>query len=229
MYFHFHQNLSNRCAAPREYAIATGTVIEKGEIVKLTAGLVVAIGDADQDDPYLGVAAEAHDGATAGRQKGLVIKVYDHPDDIFKIKPTNLITATGGSTTTFVVDGMKSGTITENVDDLFNGSKLKIIACAADSDLNGKIVSVSDWTASSGTFTIGETLSGAIASGDTAYLCPGPRLMSKYHLDLISDGTDIDWDTNGGEAIQIYGSDVDAFEVYVKLRLHMLGNGPAAL
>lgn len=43
--------------AIQEFPIATGTVIERGEIVKFTPATgVVAIGDVDQDDPYLGVA-----------------------------------------------------------------------------------------------------------------------------------------------------------------------------
>ena len=184
---------------------------------------------ADQDDPILGVAANGHDGSTDdGVNKATTIRVYDHPDDIFQIMSTNVLTATGGSTTTFVVDGMKSGTLAEHVDDLFNGSMIKIVNCAADSELNGKMVKVSDFTGSSGTFTLGETLPAALASGDTAYLCPGPRLVGKYHFDLVADGTDIDFDTNGGEAIQIYGSDVNTMTTYVKLRLHQLGNDAAA-
>lgn len=42
---------------PRVYPIATATAIEKGEVVSLTNGLVVAVADQDQDDPVLGVAA----------------------------------------------------------------------------------------------------------------------------------------------------------------------------
>jgi hypothetical protein len=228
-YFKFLKNLSNRCAGTREYPIASATAIEKGEIVRMSAGFIVAVGDSDQDDPYIGVAAEAHDGATAGRQAGTVIKIYDHADDIFQIYSTNVITATGGSTTTFVVDGMKSGTLTEHGDDFFNGSYLKIVSCAADSSLNGKTVKVSDWTGSSGTFTLAETLTAALASGDTAYLCPGPNAKIAYHYDLTSDGTDIDWDTNGGTCIQIYGSDPERMVTFVKLRLHQLGNYPATL
>ena len=228
-YFKFLKNISRMTPAPRSYPIAATTVIEKGEIVKISGGVVVAIGDADQDDPYLGVAANGHDGSTDdGVNKATTIRIFDHPDDIFQIFSTNVLTATGGSTTTFVVDGMKSGTISENVDDIFNGSKLRIVACAADSDLNGKEIAVTDWTAATGTFTLGETLPSALAAGDTAYLCPGPRMAGKYHLDLNSDGNDIDWDTNGGEAIQIYGSDPETMMTFIKLRLHQLGNDAAA-
>jgi hypothetical protein len=47
-YFKFLKNTSNRASAPREYAIASNTVIEKGEIVAIsTAGLITAIGNVD--------------------------------------------------------------------------------------------------------------------------------------------------------------------------------------
>lgn len=228
-YFKFLKNISRCNPAPRSYPIAATTTIEKGEIVVLSGGVITAIGNADQDDPVIGVAAHSHDGSTDdGVNKETTMKIYDHPDDIFQIFSTNTLTATGGSTSTFVVDGMKSGTISEHVDDLFNGSVLKIVSCAADSDLNGREVAVSDFTGSTGTFTLGETLPAALASGDTAYLCPGPRVTGQYHYDLNSDGNDIDWDTDGGEAIQIYGSDPETMKTFVKLRLHQLGNDAAA-
>jgi hypothetical protein len=44
-YFKFLKNKGNTVGQPRPYAIATGTAIEKGEVVKLTNGLVVAVGD----------------------------------------------------------------------------------------------------------------------------------------------------------------------------------------
>ncbi len=227
--FKFVKNISRCNPAPREYPIGAAVVIEKGEMVKMSGGTVVAIGDADQDDPILGVAANAHDGTTQdGVNNDNKIRVYDHADDIFQIFSKNILTATGGSTTTFVVSGMASGTITEHVDDFFNGSVLKIVSCAADSELVGKEIKVTDFTAATGTFTLGETLPAALASGDTVYLCPGLRVKTAYHYDLVADGNDIDWDTSGGEAIQIYGSDVRTMTTYVKLRLHQFGNDAAA-
>lgn len=42
----------------KPFYVVTTTAIEKGEVVKFTPGTgVVAIGDQDQDDPVLGVAA----------------------------------------------------------------------------------------------------------------------------------------------------------------------------
>jgi hypothetical protein len=219
-------NTSNPSQQPREFAIATGTAIEKGEIVKLSAGLVVAIGDADQDDPYLGVAAEEHDGATAGRQSGLVIKVYCHPDDVFVTTPKDAITATGGSTTTFVDSNLTAGFGT---DDLLNGGYIQLVNVQNDTSLNGKKIKISDYAQASGTITLSETLPVVIASGDTAYLCPGKRAVGNYAHDLNSDGTEIDWETAGGESIIIFDVDPETFKVFVKLRLHQLGNHVAAL
>jgi hypothetical protein len=59
----------------RSFPIVTNTAIELGEMVKLVGGFIVAVGDQDSDDPYLGIAAEPHDGATVG-QTGLKIRVY---------------------------------------------------------------------------------------------------------------------------------------------------------
>lgn len=220
-YFRFAYNKISPARQPKEYQIAAATVIEEGEIVKLSSGKVVAVGDTDQDDPYLGVAAEPHDGSTAGRQSGTVIKVYDHPDDVFALISTNAITASGGSTTTFVVDNMKSGTIASNYDDMHNGGYLKLVSVAADSSLNNKLVRISDFTAATGTFTLDETLSVALASGDTAYLCPGKLSIGTFHHDLDTNGIDINYeDSSAGEAIKIVDVDPNTFKVFIKLRLH---------
>ena len=225
-YFKWAYDLSgNKTPQILELPIATGTAIEFGEIVKFTPATgVVAIGDADQDDPYLGVAMEAHDGSTAGRQSGLLIKVSVSPTAVYKVKPRDTITATSGSTTTFVDSSLLPAT-----DDYFNGGKLHLVAVAADATLNGKIVSISDYTGSGGTLTLAETLSAVIASGDTAYLCPGPGVITAFGWDLNAAGTDIDWETSGGQSIQIVNVDPETFHVYVLLRLHQFGNGPAAL
>ena len=198
-------------AIMQELYIATGTVIELGEIVKFTPGTgVVAAAGTDLDDPSIGVAAEAHDGSTAGRQVGTKIKVLTSPTAVFSNQPKNVITATGGSTTTFVDSSLLPAT-----DDYFNGGYIQIVTCAADSDLIGKRVKISDYTGTGGTITLGETLTAALASGDTAYLCPGPLAVSAYGQDLDSDGMEIDFETSGGEGLQIVDVDPETFQVFV--------------
>jgi hypothetical protein len=223
--FRFVRNEANRVGNPRKYQIASNTAIEKGEVVKLTNGLVVAIGDADQDDPYLGISAVAHDGATAdGVQTATEILIYDDPNDVFAVYPTAYLTATGGSTTTFVDSSILPAT-----DDIFNGGAIKIRTCAADSTLVGRVIKISDFTGSGGTITLAETLPAAFAAGDTAYLCPGPRAIGQFGWDLNSDGDDINWESSGGESLVFVGSDIINFEVYFKLRLHLKGNNVNAL
>lgn len=219
-------NKANRASNPRKNSIASATAIQYGEVVKKTNGLVVAVGDTDQDDPYLGVSAEDHDGATTGgRQVGTEILIYDDPNDCFEYEPKELCTATGGSTTTFVDSNLQFA-----VDDQLNGGYLKIVSCAADSSLNGRKVKISDYTASGGTVTLAETLPVALAAGDTAYICPGPIAVGTYNWDLDSDGTGINWeDTSAGEAIRIDKVDPLNFKIYIQFRLHLNGNHPIAV
>jgi len=162
---------------------------------------------------------EAHDGSTDGRQSGLKIKVYTSPTAVFANTPKNANTATGGSTTTFVDSSLLPAT-----DDYFNGGAIQILTCAADSDLVGKRVAISDFTGSGGTVTLAETLTAALASGDTAYLCPGPLAITAYSWDLDSDNMEIDFESDTGTALQIVDVDPDTFQVYVKFRLHQFGN-----
>lgn len=218
-------NTSNRANQPREHEIATATNIKRGAVVTKTDSLVVLCDYTDMDDPQLGVTAEAHNGSSAGRQSGTKVKVYDHPDDVFKVKPRKVVTATGGSTTTFVNSNLRFAT-----DDHLNGGVLQIVNCQADSSLNGKKVLISDYTASGGTVTLSETLPVALQSGDTAYICPGKKAIGTFNWNLSDDGTDMDWeDASAGEAVQIHDVDPSTFTVFVKLRLHLNGNHPIAV
>ena len=202
--------------------IASGTAIEY-EIVKLTLGAVVAVGDTDQDDPYLGVPTELHDGTTDGRQSGTEIRIADDPDTIFENTPGKYITATGGSATTFVDSNILPAT-----DDVFNGGYLKIRTCAADSSLVDRKIKITDFTGSGGTFTFA-TQEVAFASGDTAYLCPGKRAEGQHGWDLNSDGTEIDFESNGAESIMLWRAIPERFMTQWILRLHQFGNGPATI
>ena len=222
--FKWLRNESNRVSNPRTYQIAAETAIEKGEMVKLTNGLVVAV-DADSDDPYLGIAACQHDGATVdGVQTATTIPIYDDPNDVFALYPSGVITATGGSTTTFVDSSLLPAT-----DNILNGGVIKIVTCALDSSLVGRVINISDFTGSGGTITLGETLPVAISAGDTALLLPGPRAIGQYGWDLNSDGDDINWESNGGESLIFVGSDILNFFAFFKLRLHIKGSHPGAL
>ena len=211
----------------KPFYIPSATVIEKGEVVKFTPGVgIAAIGDQDQDDPVLGVATEAHDGATTGRQTGTEIKVSCSPTACFRVPCALVLTATGGSTTTFVDSNLKPAT-----DDIFNGGYIKVVTCAADTDgvTIGKKIKITDYTGASGTITVGAQPY-AFAAGDTVKLFPGPLAVTSYSHNLTSDGTDIDFEeTAAGEAIQIIAADPINEELVIKFRLHQFGTHPKAI
>ena len=219
--FEFAYDLSgNKSAQIKDLVIPTATAIEYGEMVLYTpaVGVAVVAGTAF-DDPAIGVAGMEH-----AANSGTSIKVSTSPTAVYKIKPRVAITATGGSTTTFVDSNILPAT-----DDYFNGGYIEIASCAADSSLVGKRVKISDFTGATGTFTLAETLPAALAAADTAYLCPGPLAITAYGWDLNATGTDIDWETSGGEALEIVDVDPATFTVFVKLRLHQFGTYPKAI
>ena len=89
----------------RNYPIAAATAISAGEVVKLSAGLVVAAAAAETG-AILGIAAENHPGtadALNARANGTEILVYDNPELIFEC-PVPVIAAASGSATTIVPD-----------------------------------------------------------------------------------------------------------------------------
>lgn len=206
----------------KEFYIASGTVIEKGEMVKLVEGAVVAIGDVDQDDPYLGVAAEDHDGVTefpGSRQTGNKIKVYCSPTAVFRCKPDIKTTADSGSATTWVDDAF--GTIAA---DKFNGGYLKLKSATALTDYKNKAVRITDFATTSGTFT--GVFTGGVTAGDVAIVLPP---VGSIGWDFNADGTNLDLKANGGESIVILDVDTDLELVYFMLRLHQFGNHMIAI
>lgn len=204
----------------RKFPIASNTAIEKGEIVKLTAGFVTAVGDTDQDDPYLGLADEAHDGTSTG-QTGTEIMVLCSPTAVFKCKPNIVSTADSGNTTTWV-----DAEVGAHANDTWNGGHLKLKTTTALTVGIDKPILVTDFATTSGTFT--GTFTGGVTAGDTAVLLPP---VGSKGWSLNSDGTNLDFkaDPDDGHSFTIVDVDLDLELVYFILRLHQFGNGPAAL
>ena len=200
--------------------IATATVIDQGEIVKFTIGTgVEAAAGTDLDDPSMGVAINAH-----AANSGTEIKVSVSPTARYRHKCTNIITATGGSTTTFVVSGLLPQT-----DNIWNGGMLEIVDCVADPTLNGKRIPIADCTGATGTITVA-TQPAAFASGDTARICPGPLALTAHTWDLDSDGLNVDWDAAAvGEGLMLVDSDPANMIAFFMFRLHQFGNGTVAI
>lgn len=221
MAFEYAFDLSG-CTFPviKEFPIATDTNVSLGEVVALSAGKVAEV-DSDQDDPILGIAAENHDGSTAGRQKGLVIKVYCSPTAVFKVKAPDVVADSGNATT--LVDA-SYGTVGN---DEMNGGQLKLVSRGANSTLTlapGTIVPITDFATSTGTFT--GVFTGNTTAGDTYKLFPP---VGSHSWDLDAAATAIDWNTTGGEAVQIVGVDTVNDWIYFKFRLHEFGAHPAAI
>lgn len=223
------------CDTPviREFDIATATVIELGEVVKLdlATGYVVAVGDVDQDDPYLGIAEEAHTGVADTlnpRANGTKIRVLCSPTAVFKCKPAIISTCDSGTATNWVDGELVAGA--GFADDSFSGGYLKLTEKAAASTLTipvGWIGRIKDFTVAAGT-VIMETsaLVGAASAGDKALLFPP---FGSFGWDLNSDGTNLDIKAKGGESITIVDIDPVTEYVYFKLRLHQLGGYMVAL
>jgi hypothetical protein len=213
---------------PRPYYIAAATAIERGEVVLFTPGTgIAAVAGTDFDDPAIGVAAEAHDGSTAGRQSGTEILIFDDPAYVFKVVPRTESTTTGGDATSWIDSSLTAA------NDIFNGGHIVI------TDTNnvagfavGDVLTITDFANSGGDCTV-TGAGGTIASGMKGYIYPDKRAAGNFAFDLNSDGTNIDLDTAGGEALYIEDVKWDEWKkqatVYVKLRLHQKGNHVVAL
>jgi hypothetical protein len=198
----------------RKCYVADATAIEKGEPIIYTPGTGVAPITApdDFDNPIYGVSTvekAANDGVTE------IEIVEASPYDIFKYKCTKVYTATGGSTTTCVDSSLVPAT-----DNFWIGGAIRIVTCAADSSLVGRIVKISDSTGTGGTLTLAETLPAALASGDTFQLCPGYMAHDYLGYDLDSDSMNPDWDAVGGNVLRIHDTNPDAMEVRFTFERH---------
>lgn len=198
----------------RKCYVPDATAIEKGEPIIYTAGTGVAViaAPTDFDDPIYGVSLvekAANDGVTQ------IDVVEASPYDVFKYKCSKVYTLTGGSTSTAV-----DSSIVPQTDNFWIGGAIRIVTCAADSSLVGRIVKIADSTGSTGSLALAETLPAALASGDTIQLCPG--YMAHYYLgyDLGSDSMNPDWDAIGGNVLRIYDTNPDAMEARFTFERH---------
>jgi hypothetical protein len=203
----------------KPFVIPTATAIEQGEMVLHTPGTGIAVvAGTDFDDPAMGAAINAH-----AANSGTEIKVSASPTAVYKHGNGNIITATGGSTTTFTVAGLLPQT-----DDLWIGGYIQVVTCAADSTMVGKRIKITDSTGATGVLTFAAQ-GAAFAAGDTARLCPGPLAIGEFGWDLDADGMNVDWDTNGGEALMLVDVDPANMLSFWMLRLHQFGNYGKAL
>lgn len=215
----------SQVTAMKEYDIAAATNIALNTVVKLSAGKVVqaAVGETAA---ILGVTAEVHTGAADAfnpRNDGTKIKVFDSPTQIFETTAPQL-TATGGTTTTLVVN---DATLATFVDNDFTGGYMKLISKAATStntDPVGTVYPITGFTAATKTFTTTQTAGGAITVGDKFAIFP-PGGFQKGNLDATF--TKYDLAATAALAIKTYGRDLNRNKVLVEAALHQNGNKQA--
>ena len=189
----------------RDYLIPTATAIDAGEPVQFTQGTgVITIAQAsDFDDYILGVATAAH-----AANSGTSIELTYSPTAIYVYHASKTYTATGGSTTTIV-----DSSLLPQTDDFWIGGAVKIVSCAADSSLNGKVILLTDSTGSTGTLTFA-TQAAAFASGDTFQLCLGNYAENHLGYDLDSDAMNPDFDADGGATLRFLYAEPMLMDMY---------------
>lgn len=164
------------------------------------------------DDPITGVSMNekaANDGTVE-------LEISVSPSAIYKYKAQKAYTATGGSTTTFVDSSLQP-----QVDNFWKGGAIKIISCAADSTLNGRVIPITASTGATGTLTLGETLPAALAASDTAYLCLGNYAEGYLGYDLTADAMHPDFDAIGGNVLRYLYSNPDTMEMFFTFEKHL--------
>lgn len=208
----------------RNYPIAYNTAIKAGQVVKLSAGLVVTA-IAAETGAILGIAAENHPGtsdALNSRANGTEILVYDNPELIFEC-PAPVIAAASGSATTIVpADGDVAAAA---ANDAFNDSILVLIKKAADStntDPVGKHIPITDYTAS-GTI-IAKASGGTPSAGDKYEVYPklGAAVGGIATLDS-TDKSVLVLTAKGATKIKCVGHDYDRHMIRLMAVEHSLG------
>jgi len=208
----------------RNYPIAADTAISAGQVVVLTAGLVVAAA-ANVTGAILGIAAENHPGVEDPlnlRADGAEILVYDNPELIFEC-PVSVITAASGSATTIVPAA--GDVAAAAADDAYNNSVLVLRSKAAESantDPIGIHIKVTDYTK---TGTILTKESGGVPSAGDEYEMY-PAIGSKV-CGLDSDRMRLVVAANGATAIQVIGHDFNRGMIRCMAVKHQLGGAGA--
>lgn len=192
----------------RKFVIPDATAIEKGEPVQFTqgTGVVVHAGPADFDDPILGVSINEK----AANDGQVQLEVSCSPTAVYKWNgKQKTYTLTGGSTTTAVDSSLMPQT-----DNFLKNGSIRIVSCAADSTLNGKVVKIASSTGATGTITLAETLPAALAAGDTINICLGEYAKDYLGYDLDADAMNPDFDAVGGTVLRFLYSDTRTMDMF---------------
>lgn len=170
--------------------LTAATVIEMFELCKNVVGTgISALGaiNIDGTDPLF-VAAKASAATSAFTE----MPIYGGSGVIFKVAVKELVagtvlTATGGGATTFVDSTLviADGTYGNN---LLKGSVIEVDTCAAANAADGDQITLTGYTAATGTLTHAST--GTFAAGDTVHFVKlGTSIFSAYSLGLEYSGS----------------------------------------
>ena len=212
------------CTA-RPYPIAYNTAISAGQVVKLSAGLVVSASNGSESGALLGIAAENHSGtadALNKRANGTEILVYDNPELIFEC-PAPVIAAASGSATTIVpADGDVDST---SNDDAFNNSVLLLVSKASGStntDPIGKKITITDYAKSGTVMT--KASGGTPYAGDKYEVYPalGAAVGGIAGLDSTNKSKLI-LSAKGAATIKCVGHDFERHMIRLMAVQHSLG------
>jgi hypothetical protein len=187
----------------RKLQIPTATVIEKGEPIQFTpgTGVIVHAAPANMVLGIAGVATAAH-----AANSGTELEVSTSPTAIYSHKASKAYTLTGGSTSNATI-----ATLVTDTASVWKGGSIKIVTCAANSALIGRVVKIAAH-ATSGVLTLAETLESALAAGDTVMLCPGPFAYGSF-WSLNSDAMAPDYvQSNQGKVCKLVGSNPETLE-----------------
>lgn len=202
-----------------EYDIAAATAVKLGQVVKLSAGQVV-LAVAGETGAILGIAAEDHSGSAEAlnpRANGTRIRIFDSPSAVLQCAaPQN--TATGGSTTTFVVSGLSN-----LADDDLNGGVIKLVSKAAAStnpDAPGTEYPITDFTAATGTITVA-AITGGFFAGDICEIYP-PAGFQKGNFDATISKLILT--ASSALPVRVAGRDTDRHLLFFDVALHARAN-----
>ncbi len=213
---------------PKPYLIPSNGAVVEGSLVNYGVTGIVAYDGTDCDDPIRGIAAESHDGSTAGRQSGTEILIYDDPDIIFACIPATESEVTSGDATSWV-----DSTLTA-ANDIFNGGHIVITDTNSIAGFAvGDVLTITDFANSGGDCTV-TGAGGTITAGMKGYIYPGKSAINCHAFDTIGTTfNNLDMDTAGGETLNIDDVIWDAAKKRAKvlftIRLHERGNSTVAL
>lgn len=210
----FYQKLDGAVhVSAREYDIASDTVISEGQLVKLSEGRVIRA-EAGETGAILGIAAENHSGKTDAidpRADGDKIFVIDDPCIVMQCKAPE-VTATGGSKTTLVTEGLSAFDAED-----FKGGYVKLLRKAeesANTDPAGKVRRITDFDA--GTFTIEE---GGAPAADDVYAVFPPIGFAKGNLG--AEGASLVLTGTANLPVMVMGRDLGLGKINLIAKKHL--------